>query len=893
MTAEQQRLKVNANKKVPLEQWGPYISERQWGTVREDYSENGDAWNYFPFSHSHCRAYRWGEDGIGGISDFFQNLCFSVALWNGKDAILKERLFGLGNYEGNHGEDVKELYYYLDNIPTHYYMQMLYKYPQQAFPYQNLVEKNRSRSKEEPEFEILDTGVFNDNKYFDVYITYAKYNKRDIGVKIEIVNRGKTAAPITVLPTLWFYNRWQYGGLEKRPEITRIDNCTVKATHERLGNYYLYFQEPSTQLFTENETNLEKVQGIPNKTPFTKDAFNEVIINQKNVTEISKKTSGTKFAPVYKYRIESGKSKTIYLRLSDVLIEQPFAGGADNIFVHRKKEADEFYDSVLPKNMPADYKLIQRQALAGLLWSKQCYHFDIERWLNQSDGITPPSEQRKHGRNHEWQHLKNQDIILMPDKWEYPWYAAWDLAFHCIPMAMIDPSFAKHQLILIMREWYMKPDGQLPAYEWNFSDVNPPVHAWAALQVYNIEKQKNNGHGDVAFLKRIFSKLIINFTWWINRKDPNGNNIFEGGFLGLDNIGVFNRSIQLHGQMELEQADGTSWMGMYALNLMDIAIEIALHDDAFEDTATKFFEHFVLIAEALNEMGLWNDDDKFFYDMLVSPNSKPTQLRIQSIVGLTSLFAASIIEEHVFQKLEDFTKRVTWFERYRLKNGKFWPNEERAEGERILLSLVKKDRLVALLTRLLSETEFLSEGGIRALSKYHEKNPYSVTIDGTEYSIQYDPGDSTSNFFGGNSNWRGPVWMPINYLIIQSIRKYGEFYNGSLTIEYPTGSGKFMELLDIADELTKRVVSLFEKDKNGNRKTHGVYNWFYQQPGNEQLLLFYEYFHGDNGSGLGASHQTGWTALVAQLLNEMVGEQPAVIKPETLHQKHEGDWWGE
>ena len=788
MKAEQQRLKVNASRKIPLEPWGPYLSERQWGTVREDYSENNDAWNYFPFSHSHARAYLWGEDGIAGISDFFQNLCFSVAMWNGRDKILKERLFGLGNYEGNHGEDVKELYYYLDNLPTHYYMQMLYKYPQQAFPYEELAEKNSLLNKLEPEFEILDTGVFDDNKYFDVLITYAKYDRLDIGIKIEITNRGKSSAPITVLPTLLFYNRWQNRDKEKKPVIKKMEGNAVKATRERLGTYYLYYQKPSDCLFTDNETNTEKLFDKPNESVFVKDAFHDAIIEGKNIELLRNRKSGTKFSPVYKYRINGGETKTIYLRLTHRFTDEPFGRGFDKIFQKRKEEADEFYDEILPANISDELKQIQRQALAGLLWSKQYYHYDIERWISGTDNITPASPQKMFGRNNHWLHLKNQDIILMPDKWEYPWYAAWDLGFHCIAMAMVDPVFAKHQLLLIMREWYMKPDGQLPAYEWNFSDVNPPVHAWSALQVYHIEK-KNTGKGDIRFLKRIFQKLIINFTWWINRKDGNGNNMFEGGFLGLDNIGVFNRSMPLHSTMELEQADGTSWMGMYALNLMDMAIEIAMHDDAFEDTATKFFEHFIFIAEALNELGLWNDDDKFFYDLLGIHGAHPIQLRIQSIVGLTSLFAVAVIEKDVLQKLEDFNKRITWFEKYRLKNKKFWPNEEHLDEGKVLFSLVPRERLIALLQRLLSESEFLSQSGIRALSKYHEENPYTVTIDAVDYTIQYDPGDSTSDFFGGNSNWRGPVWMPINYLIIQSLKKYGEFYDDMLHIEYPAGSG--------------------------------------------------------------------------------------------------------
>lgn len=874
MTAEEQRLKANSNRKIPLEQWGPYLSERQWGTVREDYSENGDAWNYVPFSHAHARAYRWGEDGLGGISDFFGNLCFCVALWNGKDTILKERLFGLGNNEGNHGEDVKELYYYLENLPTHYYMQMLYKYPQQAFPYQELITQNKQRSKLEPEYEILDTGIFQDNEYFDVLITYAKVNKKDIGIRIEITNRSANDASITVLPTLWFFNRWQSRGLDKKPVIKSIGgNCMVKAKHERLGSYYFYYPKPKHAFFTENETNTEKLFGKKNESLFVKDAFHDAIIHNKNVEALNQKKSGTKFAPVYEYQVKAGATETLYLRLSDVQMETPFTKAFTDIFDQRKQETDDYYNRILAANISNDLRNVQRQALAGLLWSKQYYYYDVERWLSEPDGIAHVSNERSRGRNHDWQHLKNQDIILMPDKWEYPWYAAWDLAFHCVPMAMVDPVFAKHQILLVMREWYMKPDGQLPAYEWNFSDVNPPVHAWSALQVYQVEKSKN-GKGDISFLKKVFHKLMINFTWWINRKDPNGNNMFEGGFLGLDNIGVFNRSIQLHGEAKLEQADGTSWMGMYALNLMDMALEIAMEDEAFEDSATKFFEHFVLIAEALNQLGLWNEEDQFFYDTLGLPNNTTIQLRIQSIVGLTSLFAVSVIEKKMMNKLGDFTKRITWFEQYRKKNKKFWPNEEIADEDRMLISLIPKNKLIALLKRVLSETEFLSEGGIRALSKYHEKNPYSVTIEGQVYSIQYDPGDSTSDFFGGNSNWRGPVWMPINYLIIQSIKKFGEFYDGSLSIEYPTGSGVYMDLKQVAAELAKRVTSLFELDAQHHRKLHGNQNWFYSRPENKDLVLFYEYFHGDSGTGLGASHQSGWTSLIAQLIADReVSEQ--------------------
>ncbi|MBN8782394.1 MAG: glucosidase [Sphingobacteriales bacterium SCN 48-20] len=875
MTAEHQRLAVNATKAIPLVQWGPYLSERQWGTVREDYSNNGDAWHYFPFEHAHCRSYIWGEDGLAGISDFFGNLCFGISLWNGQDAILKERLFGLGNPQGNHGEDVKELYYYLDNLPTHYYMEFLYKYPQQAFPYEQLREENKNRSKQDPEYEILDTGVFNDNRYFDVKITYAKESAQDMFIRIDVTNRYSQTADLSLLPTLWFYNRWEQGAFRQKPCISYINKNSVKAEHERLGDYYFYFQNPDKLLFTENETNTEKVTGAPNKSIFVKDAFNDAIIEGKNVNELAARKAGTKVSPVYQLKINAGATKTVYCRLSSKQVDAPFARGFKDVFKVRKQEADEFYAAILPKGMDSEKANIQRQALAGILWSKQYYHFDVEEWLTQSDGITPVSVSKMSGRNNDWKHLKNQDIIMMPDKWEYPWYAAWDLGFQCISMAVVDPTFAKHQLQLIMREWYMKPDGQLPAYEWNFSDVNPPVQAWAAMQIYHIEK-KQTGKGDIQFLKKVFHKLLLNFTWWINRKDVNGNNIFEGGFLGLDNIGVFNRSFHFPGEMQLEQADGTSWMGIYALDMMDMAVEIALEDRSFEDMATKFFEHFVLIAESLNEHGLWNEEDRFFYDVLCVTGADPVPLRIQSVVGITPLYAVSTISKKAMDLLTDFKKRVTWFENYRKKNALFWPNEERSQDGEILLSLVPKDRLIDMLQRLLNEEEFLSEGGIRALSKYHDQHPYSVTVDGNIYSIRYDPGDSTSDMFGGNSNWRGPVWMPINFLIIQSIRRYGEFYGDSLKVEYPTGSGQHLNLEQVANELSLRVVNLFEKNEEGARTLYGDYSWFYKQPGNEELVMFYEYFHGDSGRGLGASHQTGWTALVAELISE-IGERKETI----------------
>jgi hypothetical protein len=862
---EANRLEQSAGKDVPLAKWGPYLSERQWGTIREDYSQNGDAWNYFTHDHARSRAYLWGEDGLAGISDYFQNLCFAISLWNHNDPILKERLFGLTNPEGNHGEDVKELYYYLDNVPSHYYMRYLYKYPQAAFPYSQLIEENRKRSRQDPEFEILDTGVFADNKYFDVEVEYSKKSDNDIFIKISISNRGDEDASISVLPTLWFYNRWQYGGLQQRPVISLVDHQTVKADHERLGSYYFYFKESTELLFTENETNCEKLFGKPNAYSRVKDAFHDAVI--KNDTKlVTSQKEGTKFSPLYQLTIARGNSKEIYLRLSDQMVQTPFEEGFEELFKQRKKEADEFYASMISDSLPQEMKNIQRQAYAGLLWNKQYYHYDLERWINNSDGISPESDDRLNGRNHLWKYLKNQDVIVMPDKWEYPWYAAWDTAFHCIPMAVIDPVFAKNQMILIMREWYMNPQGQLPAYEWNFSDVNPPVHAFCAMEVYRIEKEKK-GNGDITFLKKIFQKLIINFTWWTNRKDINGNNVFEGGFLGLDNIGVFNRS-DTPGDVILEQADGTSWMGMYALNMMDMALEIAVHDPSFEDSCTKFYEHFVLIAEALNELGLWNLDDQFFYDMLLINGSTTMPLKVRSIVGITPLLAVSVISKEKLQKLNDLKKRMGWLKEYRVHNNMYLPNEENDHQDLTLLSLVHRGKLVKLMERLLDESEFLSPGGVRALSKYHGAHPYDASIEGNHFHVQYDPGDATSGLFGGNSNWRGPVWVPFNYLIIKAIHKYYAFYGDTLLVDCPTGSGNQMNLKQIADFLTDRLIGIFLKNDNGERPLFGLYNDFYKREENKELILFHEYFHGDTARGLGASHQTGWTALITCLIEQ-------------------------
>lgn len=865
--AETKRLAENATKEVPLAKWGPYLSERQWGTVREDYSETGDAWNYFPHDHARSRTYRWGEDGLGGISDINQHLCFAIALWNGKDPILKERLFGLGNSEGNHGEDVKELYYYLDNLPSHYYMKYLYKYPQAAYPYLDLLNTNKNRSKEEPEYEILDTGIFNDDKYFDVYVEYAKKNEEDIFIKLEIVNRGNDKAPITVLPTLWFYNYWQYAGEKNKPAITFINDQSVKATHPALGTYFLYFQTTDDVLFTENETNFERLFQRPNQNEFVKDDFHDAIINGKSYQKLKNKKEGTKCAPVYYLEIEPKQSKTIFIRLTNNQTDDSFPDGFEEIFSLRKKEADEFYKAIQPASSTEDQKNIQRQVFAGMLWNKQFYHYDVERWLNTSDGITPVSEERKNGRNCRWKYLKNQDILSMPDNWEYPWYAAWDMAFHCITLAIIDPGFAKHQLTLMMREWYMNPQGQLPAYEWNFSDVNPPLHAFAALQIYKTE-QDLYGKADMVFLKSIFQKLIINFTWWINRKDADGNSIFEGGFLGLDNIGLFNRSMLLPGNTLLEQADGTSWMGMYALDMMNIAITIAMDDNSFEDTATKFYEHFVIIAEALNELGLWNKEDKFFYDVLSLNKSDGFSLKIRSLVGLSPMFAVTIIEKQVFDSLPDFSKRMQWFQKYREDCNLYLPSQVKNDSERILLSLVDKERLQDLCEKLLSESEFLSDGGIRALSKFYQQNPYSLNYGGTKYSIEYDPGDSTSGMFGGNSNWRGPVWMPVNYLFINAFNTFGSFYEDDVKVECPAGSGKYLNFTEVGKEITRRLLHIFEKDDQNERLTYGNYNWFYKKEENKDLLLFHEYFHGDTLRGLGASHQTGWTGLIANLILE-------------------------
>ena len=869
---EQERLNVNAHKQVPLENWGPYLSERQWGTVREDYSEEGDAWNYFTHDQARSRVYRWGEDGIAGISDQHQNLCFAIALWNGKDPILKERLFGLTNGEGNHGEDVKELYYYLDNTPTHSYMKYLYKYPQAEYPYRQLLDVNAQRTKNDPEFELLDTGIFNNNEYFDVVVTYAKNNSEDICIDITITNRGNHAAEITLLPTLWFRNRWLFGDMANKPSLEITDPLpntvgVIKATHEKLGTYFFYYRNSSEFLMTENENNNEKIFNTPNTSAFVKDAFHDAITGQNTqlYSSLKNKTSGTKFSPVYKLLIPGMASEKIVFRLCDKELKDPFNEEFKNVFQTRKSEADQFFKQLNQGKIDTDRANIQRQALSGLLWGKQYYQYDIERWLQGDAFNLKPPAARYQGRNAEWEHLKISDVLSMPDKWEYPWFAAWDLCFHCIPLAMVDPMFAKNQLILLCREWYMSPTGHIPAYEWNFSDANPPIHAWAALEVYRTEL-KIHGKADVVFLKRIFQKLSLNFTWWANREDENENNIFSGGFLGLDNIGVIDRD-SLPAGASLEQVDATSWMGMYALNMMEIALEIAQVDRSFEDMATKFYEHFVLIAGSLNN-ALWNEEDGFFYDMLHTAEGKSIPLRVRSVVGLSVLFNAALIKNEYLQNLPDFKKRMDYIKNYNIANNKFLPNEQESENGDLLISLIHKERLMHLLTIMLDENEFLSPAGIRALSKYHQDHPFHLQVDQSTFTINYLPAESDNNMFGGNSNWRGPVWMPLNYLLIQTLNQRYSFYKETIQLAFPSAAPDSYNLKEIAALLSERMIKLFCLNSAGNRPVHGPQNEFYNRPGNDELILFYEYYHGDTAQGLGASHQTGWSSLIAALINQ-------------------------
>ncbi|MFL5789009.1 MAG: MGH1-like glycoside hydrolase domain-containing protein [Flavisolibacter sp.] len=873
ITKEQKRLKENYSQVKNWLKWGPYLAEREWATVREDYSANGDAWNYCTHEISRSKAYRWGEDGIAGISDNLQRLCFAIALWNGKDEILKERLFGLTPTCGNHGEDVKELYYHLDNTPTHSYMKYLYKYPQAAFPYTDLEQTNKRRNKYDGEYEIADTGVFDDNLYFDVYIEYAKNDVEDICIKVTICNRSEDTAPITVLPTVWMRNLWSYDPARKRPVIEwRGKNefhDELKITYSQIDEYSFYFQNATTILFTENETNTERLYNIPNESPFVKDAFHSAVLNNQ-VKLFNSKKKGTKCAPVFYFTIEPGGSAVIKMRLSKQPLLNPLSSEFDEVFAKRIQEADEFYSELL-KSENDDFKNIQRQAFAGMLWNKQFYYFDIPSWLNGDKGQQVPPQQRKSGRNSEWPTLNNEDIISMPDKWEYPWYATWDLAFHCIPLAMLDPQFAKDQLVLLLREWYMSPNGQLPAYEWSFNDVNPPVHAWACIQVYKIDKERT-GIADTLFLEKVFQKLLINFTWWVNRKDRFNNNVFEGGFLGLDNIGLFDRN-NVPGGGILEQADGTAWMGMYCLNMLEIALVLAQSNIAYEDLATKFFEHFTYIASSLNRIsvdfpGSWDEEEGFFYDILKMPTGEFIPLKVRSLVGLTTLFSVYVVDKELLEKVPEFHRRLKWFVRYRQKNNQYQVIEDIDEKAGILLSLVPYSRLKKILPALLDEKEFLSPFGIRSVSKIHQ-NPYKIIIDGIEFNLTYEPGESNSNLFGGNSNWRGPVWMPMNYLIIIALEKYYDYFHNELLAELPNHSGNMVNLKTIADELRRRLTGIFFINSEGNRPLNGQKTLFNHDKFFKDLVLFYECFHGDNGRGIGASHQTGWTGLIAEIIGKL------------------------
>lgn len=901
MNAEQKRLEESHDRKMHWKRWGPYLSERQWGTVREDYSPGGTAWDFFPHDHARSRTYRWGEDGLMGISDRHQLVCFALAMWNGRDPILKERLFGLTGNEGNHGEDVKEYYFYLDSTPTHSYMKALYKYSQREFPYGKLVEENRSRSREAFEYELLDTGIFDENRYFDIFVEYAKSSAEDILIKITAVNRGQNEADLSILPTIWFRNTWSWGRDDYRPSLRAAQqlaipkeysipgSAVIEVDHRAYGKRWLLCEGEPELLFTENETNAKKLFGAENRTPFVKDGINDYVVHG-NRQAVNPEKVGTKASALYPLRLSPGESTSLRLRLTDkepkvVRMSAPHLVIADaaktellgqsfeSVFSARRGEADEFYSKRAPNGLSEDATNVQRQAFAGLLWSKQFYYFDVRTWLEGDPTGPPPPESRKNGRNKDWSVLYNADIISMPDKWEYPWYAAWDLAFHCIPLAQVDPDFAKEQLTLLLREWYMHPNGQLPAYEWAFGDVNPPVHAWAAWRVYKIEKRVR-GVADRVFLESVFHKLLLNFTWWVNRKDAEGMNIFQGGFLGLDNIGVFDRSAPLPTGGHLEQSDGTSWMGMYCLNMLAIALELARENTAYESVASKFFEHFVHIAHAMNDRGgegieLWDKQDGFYYDVLHCPNGNRHYLKVRSLVGLIPLLAVETLEQDIVDRLPGFKRRMQWF----IENHPDVPNhieiqQTSAQGIRRLLSLVNREQLESVLRYLLDDSEFLSPHGIRAISKFHKDNPYVIHVNGTEHRVDYEPAESSTGLFGGNSNWRGPVWFPINFLLIEAIQKFHHFYGQSVSVELPTGSGKQASLWDAAAEISRRLTRIFLRSGNGTRPVYGGLEKFQNDPHWRDLIYFHEYFHGENGAGIGASHQTGWTGLVAKLIEQ-------------------------
>ena len=876
MTAEERRLQEDRSRTVNWKRWGPYLSERQWGTVREDYSASGTVWEYFPHDHARSRAYRWGEDGIGGICDRHQYICFALALWNGKDPILKERLFGLTGNQGNHGEDVKEYYYYLDSTPTHSYMRFLYKYPQREFPYSQLVEVNQRRSKHDLEFELIDTGIFDDDRYFDVFIEYAKAGPDDILIRIEAVNRGPDPAELHLLPTAWFRNTWAWGLDERKPKLRRDPSsevATIKLDHYYYGSRWLYCEGGPNLLFTENDTNNQRIFNYENSSAYVKDAIDDFIVHGVK-TAVNPNDYGTKAAAHYVSIVPAGETMTVRLRLSPAAPSnaQILNGTFDQQIAQRRDEADEFYRTVVPEGMVADRQDVMRQALAGLLWSKQFYHYDLNRWLKGDAAGPEPPRERLHGRNYEWRHLYNADVISMPDKWEYPWYAAWDLAFHCIALALVDSDFAKEQLLLMTREWYMHPNGQLPAYEWAFGNVNPPVHAWAAWRVYKVEMKRRN-EGDRKFLERVFQKLLLNFTWWVNRKDTDGRNVFQGGFLGLDNIGVFDRSAPLPTGGHIEQSDGTSWMGMYCLNMLAIALELAKDNPAYEDVASKFFEHFVYICGAMNNLGgenieLWNAKDGFYYDVLSMPNGQRTPLKVRSMVGLIPLFAVETLDPAQVDKLPGFKRRLQWFIENRPELSDHIEAQSTDDGVRRFLSLVNRHRLKQVLRYMLDENEFFSPYGIRALSDYHREHPYTLPVHGMEYRVDYEPAESSTGLFGGNSNWRGPIWFPVNYLLIESLQKFHFFLGDNYKIECPTGSGKSENLWDIAGQISQRLTRIFLRDEQGRRPVFGGTEKFQEDPHWRDLIPFHEYFHGDNGAGIGASHQTGWTALIAKLIQQ-------------------------
>jgi|LakMenEpi03Aug12_release.lakeMendotaPanAssembly.Ray.scaffolds.fasta_scaffold05464_11 hypothetical protein len=881
-TAEYKRLQSHSKRVANWKKWGPYLSERAWGTVREDYSPDGKAWDFFTHDHARSRAYRWNEDGIGGISDRNQYLCFAIALWNGQDPILKERFFGLGGHQGNHGEDVKEYYFYLDNTPTHSYMKMLYKYPQKAFPYDKLVEQNRQRSFKEREYELLDTGIFDESRYFDILIEYGKIEQEELIIRISATNRGPDAAELYFIPTLWFRNTWSWGypegpmgDVSKKPSMHRADG-RIHIHHPSLGDYYFYANENPEFIFTENETNNERLFNSPNSQPYVKDAFHRYII-EKEQGCINPRHEGTKAAAVYCETIASGATKTFLLRLSKLKLDTPFAN-FNPLFEWRKEEADEYYAALQNPSLAEEERKIQRQAFAGMLWSKQLYYFDIEQWLAGDPGPFPsPPGERLQGRNKDWEHLVNFDILSMPDKWEYPWYASWDLAFHCIPLVLIDPDLAKRQITLMTREWYMHPNGQLPAYEWELSDVNPPVLAWAAWRTYKIDA-KQEEKPDVEFLKGIFNKLLLNFTWWVNRKDKDGKNIFQGGFLGLDNISLFDRSKPLPFGGHIYQSDATAWMAFYCTTMMKISLELSKFEPIYQDTATKFFEHFLRIAGAMNDTGtrgisLWDPTDGFYYDALHLPEGTVIPLKVRSVVGLMPLLAVETLEPEPIKKTPIFEKRVEWFVSKKPKIAStmacmFTPGS----GARRLMSILPKEKLLSVLSYMLDENEFLSPYGIRSLSKFHKDHPYIFRADGMEYHISYNPAESENGLFGGNSNWRGPIWFPINFLIVEALQKYHHYYGDELKVDFPTGSGNKLNLKEIATEISCRLIRIFKRNDQGFLPVYGDQKIFQEDPHWKDLLLFYEYFHGDTGMGLGASHQTGWTGLIAKLIQQAGGK---------------------